>query len=68
MKLIADWKDAWRWLSVHIATIITVLNAAMASIVYLQGILPVKAILIINAILGVAVIFGRLIDQPKATE
>ena len=63
MKLVSDWKDAWKWLSVHIATILTVLNALQASMLQIQGFLTPTQLALVNAVLGVLVIWGRLLQQ-----
>ena len=65
MKLVEDWKEAHTWLSVHIATIMAMLNAAQASIPYVQNLLTPTQMAVINAILGIAVIWGRLIQQGR---
>ena len=66
MKLIPEWKQAWRLLSVQIAGA-AVLFAALpadtqASILDLVGLDPRH----LPGVLGLAVIAGRLIAQPGA--
>lgn len=63
MKLVPDWKDAWKWLSVHIATILTVINALQASLLQVQGFLTPTQLAVTNAVLGMLVIWGRLVQQ-----
>ena len=63
MKLVPDWKDAWKWLSVHIATILTVVNALQASVLQFQGFMTPQQLAVTNAVLGLLVIWGRLIQQ-----
>jgi hypothetical protein len=63
MALVSDWKQAWKWFSVHIALVVAALNAASASMVQLQSIIPADKLVIINAVLGVALIFARLVAQ-----
>jgi hypothetical protein len=64
--MVPDWKDAWKWLSVHVAIVIAVVNAAQIILPQFQGLLPPDAFTWINAGLGVAVIVARLIPQPNA--
>lgn len=63
MKLVPDWKDGWKWLSVHIATILTVVNALQASVLQFQGFMTPQQLAITNAVLGLLVIWGRLVQQ-----
>lgn len=65
MKLVDDWKECWKWLSVHIATILTVLNALQASLLQIQGFLTPQQLAVVNAVLGVLVIWGRLVQQGE---
>ena len=68
MKLIPEWRRAWRMLSVQVAGLAVVWGALpadqQAAILALVGVGPER----IPALLGLAVIVGRLIDQPKARE
>ena len=63
MKLVSDWKDAWKWLSIHIATILTVVNALQASVLQFQGFMTPQQLAVTNAVLGLLVIWGRLVQQ-----
>ena len=63
MALVSDWKQAWKWFSMHIAMVIAVLNAATASVAQLQALIPADKLVIANAVLGVAMIFARLVAQ-----
>lgn len=63
MGLVNDWKQAWKWLSVHVAAVMALLNAAQASIPYVQNLLTAEQLAITNAALGVAVIWVRLLNQ-----
>lgn len=65
MKLVDDWKQSYKWLSVHIATIMALLNALQASVVQVQGFITPTQLAYTNAVLGVLVIWGRLIQQGK---
>jgi hypothetical protein len=63
MKLVEDWKQSYRWLSVNIATLMAVLNAAQATVPQIQGFLTPSQLAVTNAVLGVLVIWGRLVQQ-----
>lgn len=63
MRLVEDWREAYRWFSVHIATIMALLNALQASVPYVNGLLTPTQLAVTNAVLGIAVIWGRLIQQ-----
>lgn len=63
MKLVENWRESWKWLSVHIATVLTVLNALQASLLQVQGFLSPTHLAVVNAVLGVMVIWGRLVQQ-----
>lgn len=63
MKLVEDWKEAYTWLSINIAAVMGVLNALQASVPYVQALLSPTQMAWMNAALGVAIIWGRLIQQ-----
>lgn len=63
MNLIPDWKEAYRWFSVQGATVLTVLSLVYAYVGAFQAILPPWAFGILTAIIGLAIILGRLIQQ-----
>jgi len=66
MKLVEDWKQSYKWLSVHIATVMALLNAVQASVGQVGQFLTPQQLAVTNAVLGVLVIWGRLIQQgPK---
>lgn len=66
MKLIPQWRRAWRMASVQIAAVIAAWAVlppdAQAAAVALVGVPPDK----VPGILAVLLIVARLIDQPKA--
>ena len=66
--LIPDWRRAWRMLSVQIAGLAVIWGAMppdqQTAILSLVGIGPER----IPAIMGLAVIVARLIDQPKTRD
>lgn len=63
MRLVEDWKQSYKWLSVHIATVMALLNGLQASLGQVQGFLSPTQLAVTNAVLGVLVIWGRLIQQ-----
>lgn len=67
MKLVTDWKEAWTWLSVHIAVIIGVLNALQSTVPLLQAYLTPSTMGILNTILPTILIWARLIQQGNTT-
>lgn len=65
MKLVEDWKESYKWLSIHIAAVIGALNALQATVPYVQGILTQGQLGALNAVLAVALIWGRMIQQGQ---
>lgn len=63
MRLVEDWKDAYKWLSVNIAGIMALLNALQATVPQIQAFLTPTQVAAANAVLGVLVIWGRLVQQ-----
>lgn len=66
MKLIPNWRKAWRMHSIRFAAVLPVLSAMREAMPEVQAFIPAKAFGIIVAVLGVVIIFGRLIHQDKA--
>lgn len=64
--MVPDWKNAWKWLSVHVAVITALVNAAQAASPYLQTLITPHQSALLNAGLGIAVILARLVNQPSA--
>ena len=66
MRLIPNWRNAGRMLSVQIAACAVLFGALQpdqqAAILALLGLAPER----IPGVLGLAIIVARLIDQPKA--
>lgn len=66
MKLVEDWKQGYKWLSVNIAGLMALLNALQATVPQVQAFLTPTQVAVSNAVLGVLVIWGRLVQQaPK---
>lgn len=64
MKLIENWRSAWRMLSVQVATLAIVWGALpvdqQAAILALFGVGPER----VPLVLGLAVIVARVVSQP----
>lgn len=65
MRFVDDWKQAYKWFSVHIAGIMALLNALQATVPQIQAFLTPGQLAVTNAVLGVLVIWGRLIKQQQ---
>lgn len=65
MKLVEDWKQAYKWFSVNIAIIMALLNGLQATVSQVQGFITPTQLAVTNAVLGVAVVWGRLIQQGQ---
>lgn len=65
MKFVEDWKEAYTWLSINIALVMTVLNGLQASVLQVQAFLSPTQAAYVNAALGVAIIWGRLVQQGQ---
>ena len=64
--LVSDWKECWKWLSVHAGALIAILGAAQASLPYLQASIPPNVFAGITSGLGILVIVARVIHQGGA--
>lgn len=64
--MVSDWRNAWKWFSIHVAMIESLLNAAQAAFPYVQTLITPQQSALINAGLGIGIILARLIDQPNA--
>ena len=63
MKLVEDWKESYKWLSINIAGIMAFVNGLQATVPQIQAFLTPTQVAWANAVLGVLVIWGRLIQQ-----
>lgn len=69
MKLVANWRDAWRWFSVQAMAAIVALPLVWASLpADVKGYLPDGWEPYLLMVLAVAGIMGRMVDQSKAAE
>ncbi|ANN71562.1 hypothetical protein [Bordetella bronchialis] len=66
MKLVANWRQAWRWFSIHCMATATAIQGAYISLPDdMRRSIPLWAVVVLTmAILGLGV-WGRLIDQDK---
>lgn len=67
LKLVSDWRQSWRWLSIQLPALNTAFLATWALLPSkFQDALPVNMVLWIALALIVLGVIGRLIDQkPK---
>lgn len=68
MKLIEDWKDAWRWFSIWAGTVGSAMAATYA-VMYeqLKETIPPQWMAALTAAVFIAGMVGRIIDQkPRA--
>lgn len=68
MKLIPEWKRAWRMSSVQLAAAGAVLNAAAAAWSVFQGAVDPMVFAIVNMALSCAVAVARVVQQSKLRE
>lgn len=68
MTLVPDWKEAYKWFSVHGAVAMVVLGTVYSVWPAFQYILPGWLFGLLSAALGVAIIVGRLIQQGVIKE
>lgn len=67
MKLIENWRQAWRFFSVQAqALALTVLGAWQVMPDDLRAALPPNVVYAVSMVLLVAGIVGRVVSQPKA--
>ncbi|WP_041525799.1 hypothetical protein [Pantoea sp. At-9b] len=66
MRLVADWKRSWRWLSVHCLALAGSIPAAWVWLPDdLKRHIPPDYMGAITAVVAVCGIVGRLVDQGK---
>jgi hypothetical protein len=69
MKLVADWKDAWKWFSVQALVVIASLPLIWAALPSTtKALLPDGWEPWVFFVLAVAGVVGRLVDQNKKAE
>lgn len=62
-KLIPEWKEAYKWFSVHGALIVTAASTTYAYAGAFQSFVSPTAYAAIMAILGIVIIVGRVLQQ-----
>jgi hypothetical protein len=68
MKLIPEWRHAWRLTSLQLAALVAALNAAATGWVLFDGHINPVLYAAVNMGLGMAVAIARLIPQPKVRD
>jgi hypothetical protein len=69
MTIVPDWRRAWRWFSVQAFAVIMAIPFVWMSLPDdVKGFLPEAAEPWVLAALAAIGLFGRLVDQNKATE
>lgn len=67
MKLVADWKQAWKWLSVRFVALAAAVQASLLAFPEtLTAYIPANWLHVVVIVLLAASVIGRLVDQPKA--
>lgn len=65
MKLVENWRTAWKWVSVQVAILAGALQAAMLAFPTIKDWLSDEVAHAVGLILIVAIVAGRLVDQKK---
>ena len=69
MKLIDNWKNIWKWYSTHAVVIYTALVSYYAQMPAVdKASLPLWIIYLIQAVIVVSFVVGRLIKQEQTNE
>ena len=69
MKLIDNWKNIWKWYSTHAVVIYTALVSYYAQMPAAdKASLPLWVIYLIQAVIVVSFVVGRLIKQDQTNE
>ncbi|MEZ9525710.1 DUF7940 domain-containing protein [Enterovibrio norvegicus] len=63
MKLIDNWKEAWKLWSVQCAFIIAMVNVAITLLPLLQQYLTMPTYALLNAVMGIALAVLRVLAQ-----
>lgn len=65
MKLVENWKSAWKWVSVQIAIVAAALQAAIITMPDLDKWLGDTVTHLVGLVLLLSIVLGRLVDQSK---
>lgn len=68
MKLLPNWKDAWKWVSVQIAALAASIQAAILIFPSIKDYLSDGVTHAVGLVLLVSLIAARLIDQNKPAQ
>ena len=69
MKLVDNWKNIWKWYSTHAVVIYTALVSYYAQMPAVdKASLPLWVIYLIQAVIVVSFVVGRLIKQEQTNE
>lgn len=64
--MIENWKSAWRWFSVQLASLLIVLPWAWAQLPEdIKAMIPPEWHGVIVSLMGAAIVLGRMIKQEK---
>ncbi|MCS0548291.1 hypothetical protein [Klebsiella pneumoniae] len=66
MKLVDDWKSAWRWFSMHALVLAGIIPTVWAELPpNLKTTIPPGAMSTITAVIAACGVVGRLVSQSK---
>ncbi|HFG0069304.1 hypothetical protein V6124_11840 [Klebsiella pneumoniae] len=66
MKLVDDWKSAWRWFSMHALVLAGIIPTVWAELpTDLKTAIPPGAMGAITAVIAACGVVGRLVNQSK---
>ncbi|MEY8027130.1 hypothetical protein [Klebsiella quasipneumoniae] len=66
MKLVDDWKSAWRWFSMHALVLAGIIPTVWAELpADLKTAIPPGAMGTITAVIAACGVVGRLVNQSK---
>lgn len=66
-SLVAEWKNSWKWFSVHVGVIIAVLPELYANVEVFQGFLSERGFQHLTAVLGVLSLIATLHKKSGET-
>lgn len=65
MKLVENWKSAWKWISIQIAALAAAIQAAILAFPSVKDYLSDTITHWVGLVLLLSLIVGRMIDQSK---
>lgn len=68
MKLVENWRSAWKWVSIQIAIVAAALQAAILTMPDLDKWLGDTVTHLVGLVLLLSIVLGRLVDQSKPTQ